>query len=484
MLKRKWKLLFSLLLVSLLIVPALIVPASTTVLAEEDSSELRQLNEIYELIERYHVSGIKEDQLSKTAIEAMISELNDPYTKYMSESDWEEFQNSLQNNYVGIGIRVGQDDTRYYVVEVFDGSPAEAAGVLRGDYIAAVEGKSTETLTLDQLIDSIVGPENTEVTVSILHEGKTKPVRMTRKRIQVPVVTSCWFKEGAGYIRLSSFSVDADEQFAATLDSLNKAGIHSLIVDLRDNPGGLLETAAHIAEQFIDDGLLIHTRDRDQADHPVAINGESFPYPVVLLVNGGSASASEVLTGALQDYGLATVVGSKTYGKGSVQNVFQLSDGGVLKMTVEEYLTPKSRKVNHVGLEPDVEAYGDAAQLITALHEAGVHELTVQLNHSSLAINGAEFIDTFRMIREQGKVYVPSRVLAALIQGQVNWNAANKSVDISDGKSTALFPAINSGVMMSKGTVYLELALFAHHFSQLHWNIEGDSLQITVTKGK
>lgn len=222
-----------------------------------------------------------------------------------------------------------------------------------------------------------MGEPGTEVKLQIVRDGATSELTVKRERIQVPVVIANRF-QGVGYVRILSFSSDADEMTALFLDGLQAPGeLKSLVVDLRDNPGGLLETAQQLARLFVKEGTLIHTKNRNNTDEPVTFSGgETQPFPVYFLVNGNSASASEVLTGALQDYKAITVIGTKTYGKGSVQEVVPLQSGGALKVTVEEYLTPKLRKVNGVGLEPDVKVEGgEVPELLTALRTAGLNRL-------------------------------------------------------------------------------------------------------------
>ncbi len=461
---------------------ALIVPH--TFAADSQSADEKAVNEVYELIKSYHVSGIDEQQLKKSSIDAMLKTLNDPYTQYMTESEWAQFNGSLEGNYTGIGIRVGQDENGFYVDRVFPGSPAEANGMLQGDYIVAVDGKAVKGKRLDELVNSVMGPENSEVTVTIMRNSAKRDIRLTRHRIQLPVVDGAFFPDGTGYIRVSSFSDKTDEQFAEQLDEMKRKGIRSLVVDLRDNPGGLVETAKNIAALFIKEGAFMHVKGRDNVIHPLEIkNGQTVAFPVVLLVNGWSASASEILAGALQDYHVATVVGTRTYGKGSVQNIFPLSDGGVLKLTVEEYLTPKLRKVNKTGLKPDIEIFGEAAQLITALHAAGMENVQITFDRHSLSVNGIGLDDRIPYVQRQTRIYVPSRVLSAMISAKVNWNPKTKQVEIDSGGVKKAFGAADGALLLDKGTGYIELSAFHDAFAQLLWKAEGNKITLLTAKG-
>jgi carboxyl-terminal processing protease len=461
-----------------------VVSPGSSAIAEEHPSALDQVNEIFQLIESYHVSGIGQEDVADAAIRGMISALDDPYTQYMTKSEWEHFQNSLASNYVGIGVRIAEDDEGVFIVEVFAGSPAMSAGLLRGDYITAVEGDSVKGKSLDEIVSSIIGTEGTKVKVTVERNRQARQFELTRKRIRIPVVTSRNFGDGVGYIRLSSFSGDADELFAANLAELNTQGIRSLVVDLRDNPGGLLDSATNIAKQFIKEGTLIHTKDRNGQDRPIVItDGSELSYPVTVLVNENSASASEVLVGALQDYKLATVVGRNTYGKGSVQNIFQLSGGGALKITVQEYLTPHYRQVNHKGLAPDVEVQGEAPQLIDALHRSGLSHMRLSIQKNTMKINDFDVNDSVKIIRKQGKVYVPSRLLASFVEGQIAWNGASRAVEISKGDTVAAFPASSEHIVLVKGSSYIELDRFTEAFPEFQWETQGEALLFDLKKG-
>lgn len=466
------------LILSVILVSLLILPYNVT--AVDTISSNVEVDEIFELIKNNHVSGISESKLADAAIEGMLNTLDDPYTQYFSKSEWEAFEDSLERNYVGVGIRVGEDESGFYVAEVFLNSPAQLAGILKGDYIISADGVLMKGKTITELVNMISGPAGSTVKVTISREQKPITFTITRQKITVPNVTHKTFSEGTGYIRISSFSSDADEAFTAQLAEMNKSGITSLVLDLRDNPGGYLDTTANMAKHFIQEGILIHTKDRNSIDNPVKVTGGTpLAIPIVVLVNENSASASEVLTGFLQDYNLAKVVGTLTYGKGSVQNVFPLTNGGALKITIQEYLTPKLRKVNHVGLKPNIEVQSEAAQLITALQTAGMKNTRLIVDKNSLSINGIDVLDTFKVIRAADKIYVPARVLAALTQTKVSWNAASKAVQISDGSVKALF-ASATGLKVDKALSYIELNSFKKSYPQLQWSQDGDKIILNV----
>lgn len=426
--------------------------------------------EVIELITGYHVSGVEAEALDTTSIEAAVASLNDPHTEYFNRDEWQQFMNSLENNYTGIGIRVGLNETGFYVVEVFPDSPAALSGMQDGDYIIGVDGDGVDGLTLDQLVRRITGPEGTDVSITVSRDGDALHLDMQRRDIHLPAITARFIDPGIGYMRLTGFSSDADELFEEETRRLLDAGMHALVLDLRNNPGGLLDTAAGIASHFMEEGVLIHTRDRSGREVPYPVGGMApLDVPVIILVNEYSASASEVLAGSLQDYGMATLVGQKTYGKGSVQAMFELSDGSVLKLTIQEYLTPKKRPVNHVGLRPDVAVIGDAAQLITALQLAGDINVQLQLTNERMTVNGKPVLDRFPVIRDNNMVYVPSRVLAAMVEATPVWDADNRAVILRSAEREVSYDAESEGVLLNNGVSYIALNRFQTQFSTFAW---------------
>jgi carboxyl-terminal processing protease len=461
-----WKILIRIALIVVVLAGFLSPPFIGEISAETD----KQKDEIVNLIINNHVSGIEKSKLNTKNIDTIISSLGDPYTQYFSPDEWKQFMDMLENNYVGIGIRVGSDEQGFFVNEVFAATPAMGAGIQDGDYIIAVEGKSTQGITTDELISQITGVEGTEVQITIQRNKKKINLTMARKAIHIPALTSRVFDNGTGYIRVSSFSSDADELFAAKLEEMKADGLKSLVVDLRNNPGGLLDTAANMASQFIKNGSLIHTVDRTKKETDYPISGENpLTVPVTVLVNEYSASASEVLAGALQDYNLATIIGTKTYGKGSVQSLFTLVEGGVLKLTIQEYLTPLRHKVNQVGISPDLNVRGDVSQLVTALQQAGPIDIQLSLTQHTLSVNEQSFNDRFKVIRENGVTFVPSRVLAAIVDGNITWEAGTQSVRIKGKEDEGAFQAGEQGFKLLEGVSYIELANFKAQFPTFDW---------------
>jgi len=467
-------------LASMLLAAAPLTTAAAAAQEDETTAQVR------ELIGSLHVSGVTADALQGKTIAEMIKSLNDPYTVYFSSNDLNSFESSLENDYVGMGARLAMDADGLYIQDVFPGSAAEAAGVKADDYIVAVDGTPVNPKSLDSARDRILGEEGTHVTVTVQRGEQKLDLDVTRKPFNVSEVDSKNFGNGVGYIAVSDFSSDADADFAQSLDDLQADGMQSLIVDLRNNPGGLLRTALGIAKQFVASGTLIHTKDRNGVDNPVPIEGgHALNMPVYVLVNENSASASEVLSGALQDYGVAEVIGMKSYGKGSVQQLYELQDGGALKVTIQEYLTPKLHKVNKVGITPDEVIDGGAAQLITALRDAGMDDLSIVISKHRVTINGVEVSDSMRLLRQSGAIYAPTRALAALIGSSVAWNEEQRAVELQDGDVVQTLPAADADkLILEGGSSYVNLTYLADLYPQLHVKDEAGQVTIQAAKEK
>jgi carboxyl-terminal processing protease len=467
---------------SIVLTLSLLFPSSSYGLAA-DNTDAARIQEALDLIETNHVSAPTKKSLSDIAIQSMVASLNDPYTVYFSPDELKKFENSVENNYVGIGVRVSDLPEGVYIAEVFDG-PAQKAGMKIGDRIAAVDGASVAGMKVDDTVSKIVGPEGSKVSITVQRGEENLILQMTRETIKMPVVTHKIFDKGVGYLQVTGFSSDADEATTAQLAELKQQGITSLILDLRNNPGGLLDTALNMAKLFVKEGVLIHTKDKNNIDQPVKFsNGSTQPFPLYILVNEYSASASEVLTGALQDYNVvAKVIGMKTYGKGSVQTLFPLSNGGAMKITIEEYLTPNLRKVNKIGLTPDIEVDGEVPQLVTALHEAGISTISVASGKKGVAINDVAVADGFNVIRENGNVYVPSRLLSSMVGGSLTWNDAAKAIDVTAFGATHSYPSSTGELLLRDGFGYVSVSHFAEGFSQLSWSDNSDQIVLTATK--
>ncbi len=440
-----------------------------------------QLNEVFGYIEELHVGGTSGEALRDAAIQGMLDALDDPYTQYYDEETWQSLHDAYEQMMVGIGIQFAKTDEGLRILRVYADSAAEDAGLRAGDIVVRVGGKEVKAHPLEDLTNELLGPEGSEATLDVVDaaSSKTKTVVVTRRAFHIPSVTHTLMEGGAGYIRIDSFSSDTAPRFGEAIRALaEEPSLRSLIVDVRGNPGGYLDAVKGVASYFIEEGPLLHTTDRNGVEVAVEIEeGSEVGVPVAVLVDGNSASASEVFAGAMQDYGAGLIVGSKTYGKGSVQRLLPLQGGGGLKITVEHYLTPKLHKVNGIGITPDKLASHPLDATITALREVGVSSVRAELRTYETAVNGAAFDHVVNVIREGGRVYVPSQALAALTGGEATWDGAANAVRIDGGGRSAAFNA-GTGLLLRDGTGYVDIGAFARAFPQAKASSSQDSVAL------
>ncbi len=304
-----------------------------------------------------HYQGkIKTDDDAKVAIDTMVASLNDPYTRFMSKKDFEDLTTSITSKIYGIGVNIYSNSGKIEVFNVIPATPADFAGLKQGDIIIAVDGKETNGMNVSEVATLVRGPENSVVELTILRDSKKITKKIKRKEIKIKNVKSSVLDNHIGYIQIVSFmGGTTPNEFMEALE--NTKNTDSIIIDLRGNTGGLLDNAVFIANMFIDNGEIVEIIYRN--GYKKSINANNTPKlldkPVVVLVNGASASASEILSGALKDYKKAKLVGKKTFGKGLVQKVVPLPNQTGLNVTIAKYLTPKGTDINKLGIKPDIE---------------------------------------------------------------------------------------------------------------------------------
>lgn len=300
---------------------------------------------------------LEEKKIFYGALRGMVAAVGDPYTVFMNPKVAQEFSNDLAGTFEGIGAEIGIKNEVVTVVSPLPDMPAEKAGLLAGDKILAINGTSTAGMSIDQAVNLIRGPKDTAVILTITRNGfeSAEDISITRGKIIVKSVRKELRDDGIYVIKVTNFNDDTLNLFNEAVREIIKANPKGLILDLRGNPGGYLDTAIEMASEWIEDGPVVVEKfsdDRKQ-DHLARNRARLKTFPTIVLVNGGSASASEIVSGALQDYGLATIIGKKTFGKGSVQSLNQLDDGSSIKLTVAKWLTPEGRSINDEGIEPD-----------------------------------------------------------------------------------------------------------------------------------
>ncbi|HTE42048.1 MAG TPA: S41 family peptidase [Steroidobacteraceae bacterium] len=318
--------------------------------------------EVYERVRRDYIDEIPEDKLMDAAVRGLVADL-DPYTAYMNESEYEELRIGTAGEYSGVGIEISVAEGAIKVVSAMDDSPAAHAGILGGDTIVAIDDLPVDPAKIDDSVDRMRGRPGAQVKLTVARIGLTERLdfNLVRRKVQVHSVKAQLLEPGYAYMRIVQFSETTAEDFATTLANLQKGegkALQGLVLDLRNNPGGVLEASVEVADQFLEEGVIV-TADGRAVDSHFALSatpGDSLHgAPIVILVNGGSASASEILAGALHDRQRATLMGRTTYGKGLVQSVVSLSSGGALKLTTARYLTPSGTSIQQRGIAPDIE---------------------------------------------------------------------------------------------------------------------------------
>lgn len=323
--------------------------------------DARLLAEVLEHVRNEYVEEISDQELIEAAIRGMISDL-DAHSAFLGPQEFDEIRISTTGEYSGVGIEVALENGVVKVVNPIEGTPAEKAGVLAGDTILAVDGVPVSVDNLTDTIDRMRGKAGTAVKITIARADREEPLEFTLSRaaVQVHSVREQLLDDGIGYVRISHFSETTApdlERSLANLKKENGAPLNGLVLDLRNNPGGVLEAAVGVSDLFLEDGVIVTAKGRaaDARFEMDARPGDALEgAPLVLLVNGGSASASEIVAGALQDHRRATLVGRQTYGKGSVQTVVPLSDGHAIKLTTSKYFTPSGASIHEKGIKPDV----------------------------------------------------------------------------------------------------------------------------------
>lgn len=322
--------------------------------------DLDLFSKVLSLVRDDYVESPEEKEMVYGAIRGMISTL-DPHSLFMPPDVYRELKVDTEGRFGGIGLEVTIKDNLLTVVTAIEGSPAEKAGIRDGDRILKIDGVSAKELGLAESVRRMRGTRGSRVHLTLLHEGTKEPFEVTLNRdiIRIKSVRSDLMEDVYGYVRIASFQEDTAEDLQRSLDSLekkSKGGIKGLLLDLRNNPGGLLDEAVDVCDIFLDNGTVVTTASRNhEVDRRTATkSGKEPTYPIVVLVNGGSASAAEIVSGALQDHKRATLLGTQTFGKGSVQTIFELGDGAALKLTVAKYYTPKGRSIQAEGIKPDV----------------------------------------------------------------------------------------------------------------------------------
>ncbi|MGO2451414.1 S41 family peptidase [Pseudomonas taetrolens] len=337
-------------------------PAAANTKAPLPLDELRTFAEVMDRIKAAYVEPVNDKTLLENAIKGMLSNL-DPHSAYLGPEDFAELQESTSGEFGGLGIEVGTEDGNIKIVSPIDDTPASKAGIQAGDFIVKINGQPTRGLSMTEAVDLMRGKIGQKITLTLVRNGGTPfDVTLTRANIQVKSVKAQLLEDGYGYIRITQFQVKTGEEVAAALAKLRRENsnkkLKGVILDLRNNPGGVLQSAVEVVDHFISKGLIVYTKGRiANSELRFSATGRDLSdnVPLVVLINGGSASASEIVAGALQDHKRGVVMGTTSFGKGSVQTVLPLNNERALKITTALYFTPNGRSIQAQGIVPDIE---------------------------------------------------------------------------------------------------------------------------------
>lgn len=318
------------------------------------AGDLARFFGVKHFIEARYVNEVDDSQLMDGAISGMVQSLGDPHSIYMKADMYQQLKEHTEGEFGGIGVTMGFKDNKVTIISVLPDTPGEKAGLMAGDEILAVDGTPVSELQPEVVAMHIRGEVGTHVTLTISRDGSESDYDIERATIKIETAKGKMLADGMGYIRIASFSENTDKEFKAAYEELEAQGMKGLIIDLRENPGGLVTSCVNIANMVVPKGPIVSVVERDGSKKVHESKLEEEKYPIVVLIDGNSASASEILAGALQDTGAATIVGTKSYGKGSVQVVMPMFHNDALKLTIAKYYTPNGRCIDGIGIEPDI----------------------------------------------------------------------------------------------------------------------------------
>lgn len=324
-----------------------------------DDSRVQKLEYLEKMIDQDYLGEKDEDQLAEGMYAGLIYGLGDVYSRYYTAEEYEQETSSTDGSYVGIGISMeANKEGGVKIAECYEGGPGELAGLEEGDVISAIDGEDITEMDTSEVAGLIRDSGKDQVTLTIHREDEEEPIEITVeiRDVELHSVFGEMLDDETGYIRISEFTGVTPDQYLETFQSLEDQGMQKLVIDLRDNPGGLLDSVCSILNHVLPEGLIVYTEDKyGNRTEETSDGKDPLELPLAVLVNENSASASEIFAGAVKDYGIGTIVGTTTYGKGVVQSVRQLADGSAVKLTVSNYFTPKGNNINKVGIQPNVE---------------------------------------------------------------------------------------------------------------------------------
>lgn len=338
------------------------------IISPSESSNLKYVfkaGKIMDLISEDYYIDVDEDSMAEGMYKGIAASLDDPYSQYMTADEYMAWRENITGKYCGIGVTIRDEEGEYTVVNVYHDSPAYEAGLKEGDVIKQVDGREYETVS--ELSDAIKGEAGTNVTITYERGGSSHKETLTREEIEIENVSGSIIDDTCGYVSVTSFNENTCDSFLKEIDSLKSKGVDRVVIDLRDNGGGLLDEGIRLADALLDSGDILTYVYRNGEKEKVSADNDSIGIPFVVLVNGNTASASEIVTAAVKDSGKGKIVGVRTFGKGVIQSTRKLSDGSALKLTVMEYRSPDGNVINGEGIEPDYKVKDYDRQLTKAV---------------------------------------------------------------------------------------------------------------------
>lgn len=423
------------------------------VLAQSNEAQLTA--EIKEVLWKHYYEPLPNNFLKQNTVEEVISFLKDPYTRYYTDEEFSDFLLSLEGKYGGVGLEIDIIDNQVVVTNTLPNTPASRVNIQKGDIITHVDNQSLENMDLEQIKKLFSGKAGTYIKIKTYRPRSDTYLSylLTRENIYIKPIESGILSKNIGYIKVLEFTQEAASEFSRQLNKLQDQGIKGLILDLRDNPGGLIGAALDVSREILPPGLFVKLYYRNQKPELITTVGNTdSSLPLIVLVNKNTASAAEILAGAIQDRNAGIIVGTKTYGKATVQSIIPLVNGGALKFTSGKYLTPNGRQINGIGLNPDIYIPDSHNQIMEAIWmlEHKVHKsLTYQLNHGYYVINGKVKECTVKPFLYNGNFMVPLRSTVESLGGKIKYSSPD-NIQISFGQDTIKL-GINSKYVFFNG---------------------------------
>lgn len=317
-----------------------------------------KMNKLASYIETFYLDDVSEEDMAEGAFKGVVAALGDPYSEYYTEEEYESLMESTSGEYNGIGVSISQkeENGEITIATVFDDTPAKEAGIQEGDVIVAVDGNDMTGKSSQDVVSMIKGKTDGTVTITVMRNGEKLDIQVEIRKVERPTVANHMMDGNIGYIKLGEFDGVSTSQFSEALNELKDQGMEKLVIDIRDNPGGRLDVVCDLLDLFVDkDKLIVYTKDKDgnKQEEYTRYDASVKDIPISIIVNGNSASAAEVFTGVMQDYGLAKIVGTQTFGKGIVQKILDMGDGSAVKLTVSKYYLPNDENIHGQGITPD-----------------------------------------------------------------------------------------------------------------------------------